>query len=108
MLRKIILIYISFILFSCVEKEKPLPMEEEVLIPLLVDVHIAEAALQNVSKIYKDSMADIYYDQLAEMHKISREELNETVLLMRTSPEKLNEIYTKVVEELGKREAELK
>ena len=65
------LIFFVIFFFSCGPKPTVLPIEKESLIPVLVDVHIAEAAVQSLRKQEKDSVIQVYYDQIFEIHNIS-------------------------------------
>ena len=106
MLRPIFLLLICItFLFSCKEEEIPLPISEEQLIPILVDVHIAEAAVQNVRYEIKDSISDIYYEQIFTIHKVEEKDFYETMDHLKRDAIKLEAIYAQVLEELSKKEA---
>lgn len=92
-------------LVACRKKNEALPIEEEKLVSLLSDIHIAEAAMQNLAKTVKDSMAAIYYDQIYKIHDTDKETLNKTIVLLREQPGRLSRIYSKVLEELNQKDA---
>ena len=86
-------------LICCSEPPPELPIEEDKLVKILADVHIAEAALQNLSGEVKDSTADAYYQQIAQRHKIDRALLDSTIILIRKDAKRMSVLYTKVLEE---------
>ncbi len=99
-----LLFFYSAIVFSCKEESPKLSVQQESLIKILMDVHLAEAALQNYYGDNKDSLADHYYGQIYQFHNIEKEELSQNLEILRKNPAKLKSIYTIVVEELSKQE----
>lgn len=77
------------------------------MVNILVDVHLAEAALLGFSEIQKDSLSQIYYNQIYEIHAISEESFKTEMDYLKHHPEYLEKIYKLVLEEIDKREAEL-
>lgn len=73
---------------------------EEKLIEVLVDIHIAEAALQPVYEANKDSLANLYYDQIFEIHDFDRETFFKNIAILRKHPELTRDIYKKVTERI--------
>ena len=95
-------------LFACEKKPSPLAISEPELIPILADVHIAEAALQHLRGELKDSMANVYYEQLYEIHEISEEDFGQTMEALREDPIRLERIYTQVIELISELDAKSK
>ncbi|GJM34687.1 MAG: hypothetical protein DHS20C18_36880 [Saprospiraceae bacterium] len=91
---------------SCGEKEADLFISEEAMVPILCDVHIAEAALQSLPMNSRDSMAEIYYRQIFQIHEVKWEDFEQTMSILREDPIRLERIYEHVMEELAKRDAE--
>ena len=93
-----------FLLPSCLSRSsEPLPIDKEKLEAVMLDVHVAEAAmaqLQGGTK--KDSLANRYYDQIAEIHQIDRETLDSCLAILQRNPELTMEIYEKMAEEMEK------
>ncbi len=85
--------------FSCEEKA-PLPLKEEELITVLRDIHIAEAAMQNLIGITKDSVGEIYYEQTLNLHNIKKADFDSSMVILRRDPDRLGLIYDKIIEEL--------
>jgi hypothetical protein len=99
-----LILFVSF-LFSCGPKPAVLPIEKERLIPILVDVHIAEAAVQSLRKQEKDSVIQVYYDQIFEIHKISEDDFYASMEVLKQDAYQLEQIYEVVLEEVTKKGA---
>lgn len=94
--------------FACSNPEPVLPIAEEKLVKVLADIHVAEAAMQNLTGDRKDSVAQVYYEQIEKIHGIERTLVDSAIIMMRKNPKLISKTYTLVLEELSKREAELK
>lgn len=105
---KIILFYFVFLILSCGTKTEELPINEEKMVNIFMDVHVAEAVLQSLTMELKDSMAEVYYQQIYEIHQISKEDFEKTIHLLRENPLRLERLYSKVIAGLGKKEAKTK
>ncbi len=81
-------------------KGKMLPAE--VMIEVLADAHVAEAALQNIHGPRRDSLATRYYSQIFAIHGITRADFEYTYDRMRQQPELLDEIYGEVMARLDR------
>jgi len=92
-------------LFACGPKPAVLPIEKERLIPVLVDVHIAEAAVQSLRKQEKDSVIQVYYEQIFEIHKISEDDFYASMEVLKQDAYQLEQIYEVVLEEVTKKGA---
>ena len=87
--------------FSCIE-EKELALSEDRLIPILCDIHIAEAALLKTSGTNKDSAAVKLYSQIYEIHGVTEAELDSCLVRIKKESLLSEAIYTKVMTELEK------
>ncbi|KAA3630020.1 MAG: DUF4296 domain-containing protein [Bacteroidetes bacterium] len=105
----VVLILFS-VLASCSPKEieEPLPFSDEKIINILIDVHISEAALQTLGRVVKDSMKEVYMNQVAEIHEIERQQLEELLGELRNRPADLKRLYSGMLEEIEIKENELK
>ncbi len=92
-----------WMLAGCGEEAEPLPIEKTKLKAILVDVHVAEAALSNLYGPVRDSMATIYYEEICTIHEISRSELDTTLERLRRDPDLLYKTYEEVMEALEMR-----
>ena len=105
--------YIHFLLpllllTSCLSKQtESLPISQEKLVAVLLDVHVAESALAlQQGGVKKDSLANLFYDQVSEIHQVDREVLDTCLAILQRNPELTKEIYEKVVETLEKKRLE--
>ncbi len=97
-----------FSILSCKEEAPPpLPFEEEKIISVLSDVHLAEAAIQSLGKAIKDSMSQVYYDQIYEIHGIQKQDFEQLMEMLRNRPGDLKRIYGKMMERFEIREKEV-
>jgi hypothetical protein len=90
-------------LVSCRQRYQKLSLSNEKLVPLLCDVHLSEAALQTVQGALKDSLTNVYLAQICEIHKISRERLEEVLEELRNNPDAMKKAYQEVAQRLQQR-----
>jgi hypothetical protein len=79
----------------------------DTMVSLLVDVHLAEGAM-NVGISRKppiDQLASRYFETVLEKHAIDRKTFEESIRYYSFHAEQFNEIYEKVINELGKKES---
>jgi hypothetical protein len=90
-----------FLPFSaCNLGQKKLPIPEKKLIQILLDAHYAEAALQDVYGVQKDSLKKVYYQEIYQLHETTEDELTKTMDILRKDPERLDKIYQFIVDNL--------
>ena len=100
-IRSIFLIFVvSCLLPACVKKAEQLPLPETDLVKILADLHLAEAAFQNLTNSSKDTLAYFYYDQIYEIHGVSKAEVDSCISIMNRNPQQFFETYKKVQEHL--------
>lgn len=97
------MIPIFFMLAGC-SSEPALPLSKEKLVDVLMDVHVAEAALNQVpAGPRKDSLAELYYNQVAEIHGIHRENLDTSLAILQRNPGLMKAVYQEVLAEVEKK-----
>ncbi len=84
------------------QKPKGKMLPAEVMIEVLADAHVAEAALQNIHGPRRDSLATLYYSQIFAIHGIAKEDFEYTYDRMRQQPELLDKIYGEVMARLDR------
>ena len=89
---------------SCGPKPTPITMDEDKLVEVLIDVHVAEAAVQMLRGATKDSVINAYYDQIFEIHGLSREDFETTMEILRTDPKRMEALYSKIMNEMERQE----
>lgn len=99
------------ILVSCSKKEEKIPeniLPKEKMIHVMVDVQIAEAAIQNKNLNLNDSTKAIaagYYRNLFEKNKITEQQFRESFLYYSHHLDLWSKIYEEVINELSKKQA---
>ncbi|MEK7254781.1 MAG: DUF4296 domain-containing protein [Bacteroidota bacterium] len=96
------------LLFAACVSEESLPVKEEKLRKVLIDIHLAESATMHLDQLKKDSLTPIYYRQVLEMHEMDRETFDTCVAILKRNPGLMQEVYEQVQEELSKMQVELK
>ena len=99
---------LGLFLVACREEAPPLLIPEDKLVDVLVDVHLAEASLQNRFGPVKDSLAQAYYQKIYELHEVEAATFEETMERLRRHPERSERIYEQVMERLSTMEAEVR
>ncbi len=73
-----------------------LPLHEDVLVKVLADAHVVEAAVQNLSGDLKDSMRQAYFEQIYTMHQVNAADFRKALELLSDNPDRMEKIYNKV------------
>lgn len=98
--KKLIVFLIGVFGFLSCNDQTPLLLEEEKMVDVIKDIHIAEAAMQNLVDLTKDSIGEIYYQQVFEIHQVDKADFDSSMSILRKDPERLGFIYDKVLVEL--------
>lgn len=102
--------YLLFVIFCCMnllacnKDMAEMPIDRDKLIPILVDVHLAEAAMQEVPSEKRDSLGKAYYKKVFSIHKVTEADFNKSLFIIRQDPDELEAIYKEVIANLEKRE----
>ena len=76
--------------------------EDEVLISMLVDLHLAESALARVPFSVRDSVGQVLRDKVAAGYDMTGEEFEQVVQMLQLETEHNSEIYDSVIARLRK------
>lgn len=86
--------------------EKP-TINRQKMAKILVDVHIAESAMQNLQNAEKkDSIGRVYYNKIFKIHKVSGADFEQSLKYYRKDPVKMETLYKEVIAELEKQDNE--
>ena len=111
-MRKVWVLSIFLILLSsCKQQEQKLTIQDDTLINILVDLHIAEEMVNKFRMNQRDSARTLYLDEISQIHKYSKEEINSNVSTLQSNPDKAFKIYQDVYRKLdryGKNNAKTK
>jgi len=103
------LIISAFFCFAaCTESESTLPIDEEKLKEILIDVHLAEAALQPIISVKKDSLTDLYFSQVFEIHQVHPVDFEASMEILQKDPDRMRKLYRELTEEVKKKKTEFK
>lgn len=93
--------FFLFFLLGCETKiDSPANFNEDQFVAVLKDLHFAEAAIENLPPLEKDSIGIQYYIRVLRTHKMTKEEMEEIMNYLRYEPEVLNRVYNKLYLEL--------
>jgi len=104
------LIFLSLALFisSCsLFSNKPKDLiDEEELVNVLVDIHIADAVVSIKGyRVIQDSLTiSLFYDDIMKKHNISRKQFDETIKYYSENVSKYDRIYEQILEILSKKQ----
>lgn len=94
-----------FLVGACRPKSPELPIPRDQLVPVLVDVQLAEAILQNFYGQEKDSLAQLYYQKICSLHGVEKSKLDSTLVLLQQDPQRMQDVFSEVLDSLTVREA---
>jgi hypothetical protein len=90
---------------SCGDKEIPIPLSEEKLVDVMIDMHIAEAMIEKLPVSDRDTVGHVYYRMIYREHGVTQADFDESIQVLREDPERLDAIYVQVLEKLNVLEA---
>jgi hypothetical protein len=114
-MRKILLLIIPFILFSCYHTQKEMTFDMSKVLPmdkmvsLFTDLQLVEGAVNIKQRESKplDRYSQIYLDYVLKQHNITREELDESVRYYTYHIQELDKVYEQVIINLSRLEIEV-
>ncbi len=98
----LLLIFLAVLACACGKKETAMPIPEDKLAKILVDVHFAESVMQELPNSVRDSLGRVYYEQIYQIHGISEEALNESLRIIKKDPEVLERVYQRAEMEIDR------
>lgn len=91
---------------SCQRSTAECVIAEEQMVVVLADMHLAEAAAQNLSGALKDSTLQTYYLQIFTIRRIDEDAFRNCFEVLQQDPGRLNLLYEKVLEEISRQRAQ--
>ena len=98
---------LMFFFGSCSEKDFVLPIQEESLKEILIDIHLAEAAIQPLPGKMKDSLRTLYFDQIFEIHQVHPVDFEVTMEMLEKNPKEMRRIYKTLTEKIDQKKLKL-
>ncbi|MDX1410076.1 MAG: hypothetical protein R3330_18125 [Saprospiraceae bacterium] len=93
---------VCLIWWGCGREEPELPATDEQLIEILIDLHLAEGAMQRVPAEWKDSIGAEVRSRIARAHALTPEDMEALIGQLQLMPEKSMMLYDSVVARLDK------
>lgn len=104
----VVLIVIASVLLFFLLRSTPsaahLPLEQEVVVDLLTDLHLAENVAQELLPEVRDSMKKIYFQRILTDHEVSADVFNQCIDFLNQHPDQLQTVYGLMQEKLVTRE----
>lgn len=99
-----LIISLLFIL-SCSTDKPPVTFYTQVeLVPVMVDLYVASAALKDVDDAYLDSLTSLYRGQIAEFHDVDMTKIDTDISLLQKYPKIYKELHTIVSDSIVQKE----
>ena len=87
---------LSLVLLRCASLDPgPPPVDPDLLAPILVDLHLAQALAGEVPLVVRDSIQAVYYDRVLADYDLSRESFDSMLWLVRQEPQWIDTIYAR-------------
>ena len=102
------LLVVFLLILGCSKGKKDLFLSEEDLVNMLVEVHVAEAAIQDLYGGIKDSVGQEYYHQIYERYDLSNEKFDSTMAILRRDPKFAGKIYGRVMKVIDEKQDEIR
>jgi hypothetical protein len=95
---------------SCMNQDGVKLVPKKDLVPLLVDLNIADAIASNYqfNNQFGDIDSAVFYGSIFKKHKHTKQELDKTLIYYSNKPQEVSAIYEEVFAELSKRSEEAK
>jgi hypothetical protein len=86
------------LLLTCLACSKggKMPIPQKRLVLVTVDMHYAEAAVQNVYGKQKDSLLKVYYQEIFQLHKVKQEDYIESIRILQNDSKRFDQFYNEV------------
>jgi Domain of unknown function (DUF4296) len=81
-------------------KDGNMPIPKNELVLITVDMHYAEAAVQNVYGKQKDSLLKVYYQEIFQLHKIKQEDYIKSMQVLQNDSKRFDQFYNEVKSKL--------
>lgn len=105
-----IFIVLLFLTSACSKPEVKIPADvipKDSMVFIMMDVHIAEAGVKTLAA--DSTMVNLknYYQYIYKKHRVTEEQFQYSLRFYTYHPAVLQEIYTKMAEEMSKKETEV-
>lgn len=95
------LLMVVFLLVGACSPPSPATYyEEDRLVPIFIDIHLAKAAIQNAPPAKRDSLYAGYFRQLCAIHHVHEDSLRHDMDFLTKEPDRMERLYAQVVDSL--------
>lgn len=91
-MKRLLSLCLLILIFACSSQEQ-LTIPKDKMVAILVDVHLAEAAMQRLVNKVKDTVSVRYYEEIFEIHQITEEIYLENLHILERNPALSKKIY---------------
>jgi len=85
---------------GCHHPAENLAVPKDKLVPVLVDIHVARAAVQNASPGVRDSLYEDYFKRICAIHQLDMDSVRHDLDILTRDPDRMEGYYMEVVEVL--------
>jgi hypothetical protein len=106
----VFLLLLTQFIFSCNESKVQIPkgiVPKDTMVFVLMDIHLAEAGSRTITNTPINQTVVSYYDFIEKKYHISDSTFKESMKYYTDHPELMVDIYSKITEEMSKKEAEI-
>mgnify|MGYP006291638771 CR=1 FL=1 len=104
----VMMLFSGLVLSGCHSgtKNEKYILEEDKMVDVMVDVHMAEAVLRNkrISGDELDKLTSDYYSKIFSKHEITQQQFDSSIVYYEDHIKDFNEIYEKVIVRLNKKQ----
>lgn len=80
---------------------------DRALVSLIMDMHVAEAAMAKVPDKFKDSLRLVYREEVARLHDLTPDNLDEILISLQEDPERFKELTILAMQKIDSLERSL-
>ena len=100
-MRLFVLIFVGLLgVTGCRQEAPELPLSDDLLIEVLMDLHLAEASMQRVPVQWRDSLGADIRSRVAVSYGLTPDELQSIIGQLQLQPEKSAALYDSVIARL--------
>lgn len=84
------------------------PVDLDIIVPLMTELHLAESLAYQAPNQVKDSMQKVYFNKVLQDHQLNRESFDSLMWIVRQEPVWVDSLYTRIGVELARMETAIK
>lgn len=93
-----------FLLFATnCKKQEQMPINNDKMVKILADVHLAEALADERPQLNRDSLLQAYYAQIMAQHQVTRADYDSSMMVLTKKPFLMRKLYDEVLKTMQTR-----